>query len=325
MDIREAYLLLKRAFLSERLAQGYLVVGPPRSEGRALVEQVFKLLLCTAGDDDRPCGECRGCRTALPGKHPDIFWIEPQLKTRRIGVEEIRLFRQGMMGTSFVSGGWKIGVVVAADRMTDSSANAFLKVLEEPPERSVFFLLTDAPHALLPTVISRCQTVRLSQDTQPLPPAMQERVAEVLRSGDRSAIGSHVRATSLVELLKSMQATAEEEVRAALEGDPSWESIPGEERKDILNARKSARYREMRDGVMLFLYEWYRDVLCAASGAGPGVSRHPEHSEATGRIAAAHGPSAALRSLRTLERMRQRLERNLPEAAVIEVALSEMV
>lgn len=324
MDIREAYVFLKRAFLTERMAQGYLVVAPPRVEGRALVEQMARLLLCTAANEERPCGACRGCRTAAPGKHPDVYWVEPQLKTRRISVEEIRAFRQGMMGGSFVSGGWKVGVVVAADRMTESSANAFLKVLEEPPARSVFFLLTDAPHALLPTVISRCQTVRLSQDIQALPEAIRADVAAALCSGDSTVLGAQARACRFVDLLDAMQDTAEAEVKQALESDVSWEALSGDERKDILNARTSARYREMRDGAMLFLLEWYRDVLCLACGGDEGLLRHPEYAAALQKAAATHGARAALRSVRAIDRARSRMERNLPEAVVFEEALAGM-
>jgi DNA polymerase-3 subunit delta' len=325
MDTREAYLLLKRAFLAGRLAQGYLVIGTPRVEGRALVEQMSQLLLCTSSGDARPCGKCRGCRTAAPGKHPDIFWIEPQLKTRKIGVEEIRAFRQGMMGTSFISGGWKVGVVVAADRMNDSSANAFLKALEEPPARSVFFLLTDAPHALLATVVSRCQTVRLSQDTQPLSVEIQAEIAAALCSGDASPIGVQLRVGRFAALFRAMQDKAETEVKAALESDPSWASLGVDERKDVLNARKSARYREMRDGMILFLFEWYRDILCLASGSEPALLMHREHEGALRTLASRHGARAALRSMRVVERTRSRLERNLTEVVVFEEAIADMV
>lgn len=324
MDIKEAYLHLKRAFLAGRLAQGYLVIGVPRVEGRALAEQVAQLVLCAAEGADRPCGRCRGCRTAAPGKHPDVYWIEPQLKSRRISVEEVRIFRQGMMGSSFVPGGWKIGIVVGADRMTDSSANAFLKVLEEPPQRSVFMLLTDAPHALLPTVVSRCQTVRLSQDKGGLPGPVRKMAAEAICSGDASALGAQLRAGRFVALTGGMREQAETEVKTSLEADPSWSALPGDERRDILNARTSARYREMRDGLLLFLFEWYRDVLCLACGADDAHLRHPEHRDAL-RKAAGMGTRAALRSLRTIDEARLRLERNLPEALVFEEAAATMV
>lgn len=324
MDIKEAYLHLKRAFFAGRLAQGYLVIGVPRVEGRALAEQVAQLVLCTADGVNRPCGKCRGCKTAAPGKHPDVYWVEPQLKSRRISVEEVRIFRQGMMGSSFVPGGWKIGIVVAADRMTDASANAFLKVLEEPPPRSVFMLLTDAPHALLPTVVSRCQTVRLSQDSSGLPEAVRGMVAEAICSGDTSPIGSQVRAGRFLALMGGMREQAESEVKASLEADPSWSALPGDERKDILNARTSARYREMRDGVLLFMFEWYRDVLCLSCGADTAHLRHPGHGEAL-RKAAGRGTRAALRSLRAVDETRLRLERNLPEAVVFEEAAATIV
>jgi DNA polymerase-3 subunit delta' len=325
MEVAEAYLFIKRAFLAGRLAQGYLVVGAPRVEGRALAEKVSQMLLCAAEGAARPCGKCRGCMTAAPGKHPDVYWVEPQLKSRRIAVDEVRTLRQGMMSASFIQGGWKVGIVVSADRMTDGSANAFLKVLEEPPVRSLFMLLTDAPHALLPTVVSRCQTVLLSQESQGLPEPVRDMVAAAICSGDGSALGSQVRAGRFAALLGGMRNEAEAEVKASLEADPSWAALAADERKDILSARTSARYREMRDGMLLFLFEWYRDVLCFAHGGGTELLRHPRYSGPLASSASGGGVSGATRSLRAVEEARLRLERNLPEVAVFEEAAACMV
>jgi DNA polymerase-3 subunit delta' len=324
MEIAEAYLFMKRAFLAGRLAQGYLVVGAPRVEGRALAEKVSQMLLCGAEGAARPCGKCRGCMTAAPGKHPDVYWVEPQLKTRRISVDEVRALRQGMMSASFIQGGWKVGVVLSADRMTDGSANAFLKVLEEPPARSLFLLLTDAPHALLPTVVSRCQTVLLSQETRALSEPVRDMVAAAICSGDASALGASIRAGRFAGLLAGMRAEAEAEVKASLEADPSWAAIAADERKDILNARTSARYREMRDGLILFLFEWYRDVLCVACGGGNELLRNPKYGGSLADAASGGGVRGAMRSLRAVEEARLRLERNLPEAAVFEEAAACM-
>lgn len=61
------------------------------------------------------------------------------------------------------AGGWKVVVLAGADRLTNEAANAFLKMLEEPPPKTLILLLTDAPQALLPTIRSRCQRIDLDE------------------------------------------------------------------------------------------------------------------------------------------------------------------
>ena len=103
-----------------------------------------------------PGVEEEGLRT-----HPDIHWLFPEKKSRIVSVEAVHeKFIDPMSQTSF-SGGWRVGVLVGADRLNPAGANAFLKTLEEPPARTLFLLLTDAPEQLLPTIISRCQRIDL--------------------------------------------------------------------------------------------------------------------------------------------------------------------
>ena len=142
MKADAAYNFLKVGFEADRLAQGYIVVGAIRGEAGELVQQVLQLLFCESAE--KGCGSCRGCSRASDHTHPDLQWVEPQKKSRAISVEQVRNLEQGVYLTSF-EGGWKACVMCGADRMSDQAANAFLKTLDEPPEKTVFFLLTDAP------------------------------------------------------------------------------------------------------------------------------------------------------------------------------------
>ena len=89
MKTAEAFDLLKNGFECGRLAQAYIVVGPPRGAGRKLAEKVLQLLYCTS--DDKPCGTCRECIQAAEHTHPDLLWVEPQKKSRRISIEQINV------------------------------------------------------------------------------------------------------------------------------------------------------------------------------------------------------------------------------------------
>ena len=78
-----------------------------------------------------------------------------------IKVDQIRTVQRALALKSF-EGGYRVLMITDADRMNPSTANALLKTLEEPPPKTIFILTTNAANALLPTVISRCQTLRLS-------------------------------------------------------------------------------------------------------------------------------------------------------------------
>jgi DNA polymerase-3 subunit delta' len=206
MTVDQAFGYLLQSLDSDRLAQAYIIEAAPRGNGYELMQRLVARLLCT-GSPPR-CGSCSGCRSVEKGVHPDWHMIEPEKKSRVISVDAMREFQRKFSQTSF-AGGWKIGVIVSADCLHTSSANAFLKTLEEPPEQTVFFLLTDQVQRLLPTVISRCQRISLVGEDAFLPPGeTYEAVVDILKSfvtGGR--IGAMAAAGSLAALMKQLKET----------------------------------------------------------------------------------------------------------------------
>ena len=101
--------------------------------------------------------------------HPGLLPLDrPYMPDRKrflteVSVDQIRR-TVSFFGTTGGGGGWRVAVVDPADEMNASAANALLKVLEEPPSRSLFFIISHAPGRLLPTIRSRCRRL----DLQPL-------------------------------------------------------------------------------------------------------------------------------------------------------------
>ena len=96
----------------------------------------------------------------IPSKHPDLFTLRPANKMRQINIAETReLIRKIQLSSH--QGGRKVAIIYEIDRMNKSSANAFLKTLEEPPEDTTILLLTTRPYDLLDTIRSRCFNFRL--------------------------------------------------------------------------------------------------------------------------------------------------------------------
>ncbi|MBK0398499.1 DNA polymerase III subunit delta' [Limibaculum sp. M0105] len=184
----------ERAFLdvwrAGRLHHAWLLRGP-RGIGKAtLAYRIARALIAAPTDDAGP--SLFGGDAAIGPSVPDTLdppdacpvltriraGAEPRLAVLRRGlndksrpysvirIDEVRDLRR-FLGLSAADGGWRAVVVDAADEMNVQAQNAILKMLEEPPARTAFLLVSHSPAALLPTIRSRCRTL----DLAPLSPA----------------------------------------------------------------------------------------------------------------------------------------------------------
>jgi DNA polymerase III subunit delta' len=153
--------LLARALSASRVAHAYAFVGAPGSGRESAARAFATALLCEHGG----CGACRSCRMAQEGAHPDLHVIVPTPPaTNPRGAKAIRIdtIREIERRASLkpVMAPRKVFVITEADRMTDDAPEAFLKTLEEPPDRTVMILILERGRAVPATVLSRCQIVR---------------------------------------------------------------------------------------------------------------------------------------------------------------------
>ena len=118
-----------------------------------------------------PCGVCRSCRKFESGNHPDIIRVDPDGRFTKIA--QIRELRQTLAMKPYEAR-LRVVVVGQAHSMNAEASNALLKVLEEPPDRTLLILVALGTSDLLPTIVSRCRHVRF----RPVPPKV---LAEALR------------------------------------------------------------------------------------------------------------------------------------------------
>lgn len=149
--------MLMRSVKAGRIPHALLLSGPRGTGKRTLTRYLAQAVFCR--DPDAPCGSCPACKRFLSGNHPDVHVISTE--ARSIGVDEIRALRDKLSLRPF-EGGRHIAIIEQADKMTTAAQNALLKTLEEPAGDAVFFLITDLPGAILPTIKSRVRTLRFS-------------------------------------------------------------------------------------------------------------------------------------------------------------------
>jgi DNA polymerase-3 subunit delta' len=147
------------AHAAGRLQHSLLIHEAPGSGGDWLATWIAQLVLCIHRER-APCGTCVSCKRVPAGQHPDFLAIRPIDDSRQIRIEQVRELAQELALTSH-QGGYKVGVLSPADVLNRFAANALLKTLEEPPQRTLLMLVATQPSRLPATILSRCQRVRV--------------------------------------------------------------------------------------------------------------------------------------------------------------------
>lgn len=142
--------------LTRQPSQAYLFVGATAAEfARAFVRRLF----CP-----QECEHCPHCIKLAHSTHPDLTWVSKSGK--RISIEQVRDLQQKALYPP-VEASKKIYVIESVEDLSLEAANSLLKILEDPPRYLVFILLAKSTN-ILPTILSRCQIVKL-----PTPPRSQ--------------------------------------------------------------------------------------------------------------------------------------------------------
>lgn len=318
---------LQHAFRVGRISHAYIIVGNPRGVASDLAVFLMQLLACpNPSDPGTPCGNCNTCRQIASHTWSDSFWLSPAKKSRIISVQQMRrgpadsqnpfdppYFIPWLSDTSFL-GGWKFGIVVGADRMNQSAANAFLKMLEEPPQKTMMLLLTDAPQQLLPTIRSRCSTIEISEPPPELEPQYLDPLLSSLSSTNHegplaaAALSNHICA-----ILSSLHEVAENEIKEEAKAEEIEGLDIDDDQQDALVA---AAYREKRSLLILTLLRWFRDLQALCAGADDSVVHYKKYIAELHARASRLTLAQAISNVEAIEELAHQLDRNIPESTI---------
>ncbi|MGB2130518.1 MAG: DNA polymerase III subunit delta' [Marinobacterium sp.] len=148
-----------------RLPHALLLAGPAGIGKVDFATALGNLLLCQAPQGDQPCGCCHSCELRKAGHHPDLVQIRPEAAGKPIKVDQVRALIDRLHSTA-QQGGYRIVLLEPAESLNTSSANALLKILEEPGDNTLLILITHQPGQLMPTIRSRCQRVDFGLPSQ---------------------------------------------------------------------------------------------------------------------------------------------------------------
>lgn len=339
--------ILRRAIEERRIPHAYLFWGPAGTGKDALAIELARTLLCDAGGTEA-CGICASCKRMTALQHPNFQFVvalpasrsesapddgkdapasdvvealrgEMELKAADpycqitipkaafITVKSIRDIRHESSLSSFEPGR-KIFIISDAEKMNPPASNALLKILEEPPADTFFFLTTGRMDQLLPTIISRCQSIRceLLQDDE-IAAALTERKgipADRAQVAARLANGNYLRAC---ELLSDEVTKVRDEViqflRDTMTGNIAGVLRPIEEEWKELD-------RAAVEDLLSLLLIWFRDALLIAEQFGDGIISTDQRN-ALERFAARYGKADLSEALRVTEHSLELVRRNV--------------
>lgn len=315
IEFERALQRLNTAYDEGRLGHAYLVSGGDESSRNRLAHGIL--------------AHVNGGGALEVLRHPDVHVVEPQSKSRRITIEQIRNL-EADLSLKKGPGQRKVGLLIDAERMTVQASNAFLKTLEEPTGDSLLLLLTGAPDALLQTIISRCIPVNLRE-----PPKLEWADHELallnlLRdrvTGERAdAIGALRLARQFQAMLVQAKERVEKMHDTELKGeekqykqttDGAWLG----ERETYHAAAAQAEYLQARVALIELLSSWWAAVLRVKYGRPQPLP--DEYRPSIERLAERMETPDVLKRLEALEQMRGHLERNIQEPLALDVGFME--
>ncbi len=346
--------LLMRVLKSGRLAHAYLFVGPEGTGKRALAIELARVLNCPKGVEIASLGcQCHSCVSMLKWHHPNLLTVFPlpslkkDLKdegvasdaahneilsnlglssysplrftgTGQILIDHIREARDKI---SFApdNSGMRILFIHPAETMNEQSANALLKLLEEPPERCLLLLTADSPRNVLPTILSRCQQVRFS----PLP---RETIASALiaRNGvnaDRAgtiaslANGSFTHAMELLDSQTDEMTTAGLDfLRSAAVGNVAkiTETVENWVGEDATRSE----IKDRLDITSLWILDALNSIAAKTGGEQPNL-RISNSGPSVARMAERYSAEQLLEALRELEEAKLAIDANAMQSLAL--------
>jgi len=242
---------LSQAMARKRVASAYLFLGPEGTGKFTFALRFAQALNCETRALPA-CGKCRPCRQMEARTHPDLHLIQVEAEEKQIKIDAVRAFQERLSYRSF-QGGLKIGIIESAERMTPQSMNALLKTLEEPTKDTVLILTCSNRSKLLPTVVSRCQTLRF-------PPVSKDKLVKFLAeerglSGEKAELIANLSEGSL-DRLEELEHSMEQ--RKKFLG--KWLEVRAANPGEVFSTVQSSFARSPEHAVN-FLINWYRDLV----------------------------------------------------------------
>jgi DNA polymerase-3 subunit delta' len=299
--------------------QAYLFTGPPGIGRRTLALRFAQSLNCTAPPElGVPCGECWECKHIDEGTHPDVTVTQAATAGGILKVGQAREVR-GSLNLRPYRARHRVAIFLRFQEANSEASNALLKILEEPPPFAVLMLTADDPESILPTIVSRCEVLRL----RPLPfGTVQQLLMDRGAPESQAQLVSHLSGGCPGTALRMLEDETAlpfrvqklDELRALLGGSRA---------EKFAYANQISRDKATMRSILAVWLSFWRDVLWRSAGATSALS-NPDRTEEIEALAARFGLPIARRQVDSLDGALQRLETNVNPRLLAEVLLLDL-
>jgi DNA polymerase-3 subunit delta' len=312
--------MLKQHLIRDSVRHAYLFCGPPGLGRRTLALRFAQALNCpNPPAPGEACGKCKTCQQIERMQYTDLAIIQAEKEGGTLKVEQIRTLRQSLSLKPY-QGKYRVALFLRFQEANASAANGLLKTLEEAPAYVILLLTADTIEQLLPTIVSRCEILRL----RPLPvKTVESYLKECGADETDSNLLAHVssgrpgyalrlmqdkdalefRTRRLVELQKLLKSTLRERFAYA----------------EKLTDRKYEARERYRETLLLWQAFW-RDVLLRAAGSDAPLA-NVDHTAAIEALASRLSLPEVRQLVNAVEDAVDRLERNVNPRLLAEVLL----
>jgi len=313
--------LLKIHAAGEKLRHAYLFVGPEGVGRRTLALHFARALNCQkAAEPGEFCGQCRDCRGIQKLQHPDLSLVMPEEGHQDILIDQVRAL-QHTLALAPYSSAYRVALLPDFQHVTIQAQNALLKTLEEPPEKVILLLTVNDVESLLPTIVSRCEVIRLrpasltdTQDYLQSTRGLSEDQARLIAHLSGGRIGAAIRMVEGPRVLDSRRET----IDALLNLLPARLYERFKHADDLSNPYEQAR--EKAAGVLPIWLSFWRDVFIRSSGSTLPLVNLGLQGEVE-RIASQINPQAARSLVIAHEAAMEQLERNANVRLLLEALM----
>lgn len=311
--------MLKKHVVNEMTRHAYLFSGPPGLGRHTLALRFAQALNCSSPvSAGVPCGTCRDCRQIAAMQHADLTIIQADSEGGTLKVDQIREARRTLTLKPYQSK-YRVSIFLRFQEANDNAANALLKTLEEAPSYAVLILTADNPEQLLPTIVSRCEVLRL----RPL------RVEEVQKGLENRGLES--RRTKLIAHISggrygyALRLTENDDLLEIREErlNDLLTLLPASRVEKFKYADKLAKDKDAMRQTILFWLSYWRDVMLRTAQAETpliNVDRNMEIEDLASRM----DLSSARRVVSGLESVLEKMDRNVNSRMLAEVLLLDL-
>jgi DNA polymerase-3 subunit delta' len=311
--------------LRERLAQGksrhaILLTGPQGVGRRTLALRFAQALNCAQPlSPGMPCRTCRTCTHLEQMQHPDLSVVQAEQVGGTLKVEQVRELQHSLALAPYEAP-HRVALLLRFEEAHPSAANALLKTLEEPPAKVVLLLTAESAESLLPTIVSRCDVLRL----RPL-------ALEMVSQGLQERWGIEAGQARLLAHLSGGRpgyALHLHQEKSRLEQRKKWlddlfDLLPaGRVRRFAYSESQWKDKERLRQLLQVWISLW-RDVMLSASGAQAPITNLDREDEVQD-LASRYGFPTAAGAVRLLQRTLDQLDHNVNTRLALDVLMLDL-